>query len=180
MRNIQSAGAGYYAGKGEKSKKKLKGLRSSINNELKSLMGRGGSFKQDDFEESIAYLDDELEEIEGGSVEGFFTFRGDEYFMADVHQATEAVQTYTEETLWAFKAEFLENYIPLEASTIKILQEQCEGCNDELLNLAKDSMTELVAEAISSDGYGHFLNDYSGEHEEFEFVKTQMIYCEMF
>jgi len=63
MMNIQSAGASYYGGKAKESKKRLKKLKSAIKNELSSLGGMGIS-KQDAFSEGMAFLDDEIEEMD--------------------------------------------------------------------------------------------------------------------
>jgi hypothetical protein len=64
MKNIQSAGGGYYSGKAEESKKQLTHLKAEMLNEMKSLKSIGRAFAETDFVEGLSYLEDELEEIE--------------------------------------------------------------------------------------------------------------------
>ncbi len=64
MKNIQSAGGGYYSGKAEESKKQLIHLKAEMLNEMKSLKSIGRTFAEKDFAEGLSYLEDELEEIE--------------------------------------------------------------------------------------------------------------------
>lgn len=64
MMNIQSAGSGYYAGKGDDSKKRLTKLKDVMMNEMNALKSSKTSFSEEEFTESLSYLDDELEEIE--------------------------------------------------------------------------------------------------------------------
>jgi Mg-chelatase subunit ChlD/DNA-directed RNA polymerase subunit RPC12/RpoP len=60
MMNIQEAGADYYSGKAKKSKNRLKSLRDALQSEMASLSPeiRGN------FDDSVDYIDEELEEIE--------------------------------------------------------------------------------------------------------------------
>lgn len=64
MKNIQSAGGGYYSGKAKESKELLISLKTELLNEMKSLHSRNIAFAKRDFDESLSYLEDELEEIE--------------------------------------------------------------------------------------------------------------------
>jgi len=64
MMNIQAAGKGYYAGKASESKNRLTGLKKEMMNELNRLRSVNVSFAENDFSEGLAYLNDELEEIE--------------------------------------------------------------------------------------------------------------------
>ena len=64
MKNIQSAGGGYYSGKAKESKVQLTELKAEILNEMKSLKLSNKTFAEQDFTEGLSYLDDELEEIE--------------------------------------------------------------------------------------------------------------------
>jgi hypothetical protein len=66
MMNIQRAGTGYYAGNAKESKNRLRNLRNEISGEMSQLgsgvlsfVGGGNSFTR-----GLAYLDDELEEID--------------------------------------------------------------------------------------------------------------------
>ncbi|MHA2130180.1 MAG: hypothetical protein ACW99L_09430, partial [Promethearchaeota archaeon] len=64
MMNIQTAGGGYYAGKGDQSKKRLKHLKDEMMSEMRLLQSANIGFAEEDFTEGLSYLDDELEEIE--------------------------------------------------------------------------------------------------------------------
>ena len=64
MMNIQSAGSGYYAGKGDDSKKRLTKLKNVMMKEMNALKSSNTRFEEEQFTESLSYLDDELEEIE--------------------------------------------------------------------------------------------------------------------
>jgi len=64
MMSIQRAGSGYYAGKAEESKKRLRSLKRGMLGEM-SQSGSGGlSIMGNSFSRGVAYLDDELEEID--------------------------------------------------------------------------------------------------------------------
>jgi len=69
MMNIQSAGADYYAGKSDASKKKLNELKRGIQSEIADLVGAGGAYDADAFAESMEFIDDELEEMEREEME---------------------------------------------------------------------------------------------------------------
>jgi len=64
MKNIQSAGGGYYSGKAEESKEQLINLKADMLTEMKSLKLGNRAFAEEDFAEGLSYLEDELEEIE--------------------------------------------------------------------------------------------------------------------
>ncbi|MFX1345482.1 MAG: hypothetical protein ACFFBC_03775 [Promethearchaeota archaeon] len=64
MMNIQAAGGGYYAGKAKESKAQLRSLRDEMLGEMNRLKSVNMKFAEEDFSEGLAYLDDELEEIE--------------------------------------------------------------------------------------------------------------------
>jgi hypothetical protein len=93
-------------------------------------------------------------------------------------EATEAVKDCIEHTLWAFNTLFLGEWGVLAdmctegaESILAPLQEQCEGGNNAIMALVQwdNNMYALTEEAISHDGYGHFLNSYDGEHVEYSF-----------
>lgn len=94
-----------------------------------------------------------------------FTIGGCEYAIAsDEDEANEACKEYIKETIWAFNADFLSNYISsLDAEDIDALrQNRCESMNEALRKLV-DDFDLLCEDAISSDGLGHFLSSYDGE-----------------
>lgn len=94
-----------------------------------------------------------------------FSIGGCEYAIAsDEEEANEACKEYIKETLWAFNADFLSNYISsLDAEDIDALrQNKCESMNEALRKLV-DDFDLLCDDAISADGLGHFLASYDGE-----------------
>ncbi|MHA1292875.1 MAG: hypothetical protein ACTSQJ_09435 [Promethearchaeota archaeon] len=64
MMNIQESGSIYYKGKAGKSKRKLEVLKAALSNEMQELKRAGGAFHQSKYEESLDFLNDELEEME--------------------------------------------------------------------------------------------------------------------
>jgi len=70
MMNIQTAGRSYYAGKAKESKARLRSLRDEMLGEMKHLKSVNMTFAEKDFTEGLAFLDDELEEIEMEEVKG--------------------------------------------------------------------------------------------------------------
>ncbi len=101
-----------------------------------------------------------------------YTVEGDRYAVGTNAQAYAAARDYIEETLWAFKAEFILSCCELDASgaeCLRALQEKaCEGANDFILSLVSKTcgLDRFCEEAERSDGRGHFLSPYDGEEIE--------------
>jgi len=94
-----------------------------------------------------------------------FSIGGCEYAIAsDEDEANEACKEYIKESVWAFNADFLADYIEtLNADDINRLRgDSCESCNDAMLKLI-DDFDAFADDAISADGLGHFLASYDGE-----------------
>ncbi len=88
---------------------------------------------------------------------------GGEYLIVNKEDKEKALDENIRSTLWAFNANFLSDYINLDAECIKIIQEaKCEDCNDIFLNLLNDDLSHLIANAVIVDGAGHFLSSYDG------------------
>ena len=84
-------------------------------------------------------------------------------------QADAAAAEEIEQTLWAFNAEFLEQYVPLPAIMINAVKNSMyEDAAPVFRALFTDEeFAEFVQDAISADGRGHFLSTHDGaEHEE--------------
>lgn len=92
-----------------------------------------------------------------------------EYLVLTDKEANAKAGEYILDSLWAFNASFLQYYLrgDLDEKTITTLQERCEDANPALLALVKNKK-DLVDDAISADGRGHFLNTYDGEENEAE------------
>lgn len=112
----------------------------------------------------------EIEEISSDT----FEHDGAEYRVIADHDIAEAVKEQITETLWAFNADFIKQYTPLdgiagaEDMIATYTQDKCENANDAMLALVGDNLDDLVADAISTDGAGHFLSHYDGEEHEFD------------
>ncbi len=102
-----------------------------------------------------------------------------EYLVLTDTEADEGYADYIESSIWAFNAPFLVPFIKacdrlsdketeLFIEMIQYAQEnEYDGCNNMILALVGDRLNDLVKEAISCDGRGHFLSSYDGyEHEE--------------
>ena len=63
---------------------------------------------------------------------------------------------------------FIHIYTGLSEKAIKAIQESYEGANDDLMALLKlkNSLDDLIEDAILSDGRGHFISSYDGEEHE--------------
>lgn len=85
-------------------------------------------------------------------------------------EADERAFAYVRENLWAFRSEFLVNYVP-EGVTEEVLQmigEKCEDGNPSMLALVGDRLQKVAEDAISSDGRGPLLSNWDGEEHEFD------------
>jgi hypothetical protein len=47
-----------------------------------------------------------------------------------------------------------------------IIGDRCESANDDVQDMVGDNIDELISDAIATDGVGHFLMTYDGEHDE--------------
>jgi hypothetical protein len=98
----------------------------------------------------------------------------DDYYNADYQvltdsEADEKAAEYIKDSLWAFNSNFLSNVTGFDESIFDAIQanDKCESNNKAILQLVGDNLDDLINEAISSDGRGHFLNTYDGNEEEF-------------
>jgi len=83
-------------------------------------------------------------------------------------EADQKAADYIKDSLWAFNPDFLEGFAPegVTAQVFENLQPQCESANAAILSMIGDNLEDLISEAISSDGRGHFMNSYDGEEHE--------------
>lgn len=118
------------------------------------------------------HLDTEPDEIlEAPYGEHYFIRGSEEYRVLTDDEADAAVREYIEETLWAFRPEFLADYTcgDLSADDIRgIIGNRCEDVNPAILALVKAGrgLDALVSAAVASDGRGHFIAHYDGEEHE--------------
>lgn len=119
------------------------------------------------------------EDVEDWSAESwdeclFSSVGGREYLVLSDAEADERTREYIEQTVWAFRAEWLAHYMPagVDVDVVELLQEKCEGANgandanDALVAMLADRFDEFVEDSIGADGRGHFLSSYDGCEEE--------------
>ncbi len=95
------------------------------------------------------------------------------YLVLTDAEADDACAEYIRESLWAFNATFLVDYVPdgLTAEHLELIRgDRCEDFNEPILALVKAGagFDECVSGAISADGRGAFLSAYDGEEHETE------------
>lgn len=98
---------------------------------------------------------------------------GEEFLVAlDEDEAINMCRDCVEESLWAFKPDFLASMTGLSKEVFEVLAQQCEGANEAVHALVDSScgLGVFVDAAIAADGRGHFLATYDGEEREFEFA----------
>jgi len=90
-----------------------------------------------------------------------------QYAVGTEEQADEAAREYVRDSLWAFRPEFLEAYMPdgIDAEVLSIvIEKKYEDATEIIARLAGDDLGRLIDDAIAADGRGHFLSSYDG-HE---------------
>lgn len=120
-----------------------------------------------------------VDKISENGANNMFDVSSQEYLVLTDDEAQERATEDIENSLWAFRAEFLESYMPegVEADTIKIIQEKCEDANPAIMQLIQWNLRSgpenlllnqmhFINDAIMSDGRGHFISHYDGEEIE--------------
>jgi len=163
-------------------------LRKELGFPIKELLNNPEEYKglyeqYEDYEDEIlllaSWLDlttNDLEDITEIS-NCYYCIHGSYYYCGTEEAITEVVSDTIENLLWAFNIEFLSNYGVLE--DIKPLRELAEDANEDIKVLIdwEENKEEIVEDAISSDGYGHFLNNYDGTYSEINHNGTSYIIC---
>jgi hypothetical protein len=105
---------------------------------------------------------------------GLYSHGTREYAIGTDEEADEAARQYIEDSVWAFNATFLADYIPLSPDQIQKLQAACEDANESFVALISQcsDFDDFVRDAIRADGRGPFLNGYDSEEHELEFVDS--------
>lgn len=120
-----------------------------------------------------AYLEADIEDIfESRYDDCLFEYGQQEYLVLEDDEADKKAKEYILDSLWAFNANFIADHTKqgystdLEKSIKQVQEKMCESANDMVKALIED-LDEFVADAISSDGRGHFFNTYDGEENEY-------------
>lgn len=112
--------------------------------------------------EQTAYNDNEFETPEG------------DYLVLTDSEADEVAEEYIKETLWAFNADFILNFVGVDydndtLQALKKMQgELCESANPIVEAMVKQggNISYFAETATGEDGRGHFLSQYDGEEVE--------------
>jgi hypothetical protein len=97
------------------------------------------------------------------------TYDGCTYAIGTEAEAEAAAAEYIKDTLWAFRPEFLCDYIngPMRPEWLsQIIGDRCEDSNSDVTDMVGDNIYELISDAIAADGIGHFLMTYDNEYDE--------------
>lgn len=103
-----------------------------------------------------------------------------EYLVLTDDEADAAARTAIEDSLWAFRPEFIAAHAnaTLDAAAIdalgKMQGELCESAGPLVRALIRD-FDHFVADAIRADGRGHFLAGYDGKESETYFTHNNAI-----
>ncbi len=116
------------------------------------------------------FMDVPVEYIKEDTQYGETTYlvSGKEFLVYTDEESNEKTAEYIKYSLWAFQPAFIiehSSVLDKDKGSYKILeaiQEQCEEGNDAVTKLI-DDVEDFVADAISTDGRGHFLNTYDSE-----------------
>ena len=118
------------------------------------------------------YLECAIDDLREGYSEEILTLGNKEYLVLTDNEADEKVTEEIKNSLWAFNASFILSECGLDLSgeeSLKQMQERnCEDANDFILSLVEKccGLDKFVEAAISADGRGHYLDQYSGNENE--------------
>ena len=129
-------------------------------------------------EHSIEKLKDDIRIEEDGSICVYSDYRNNkEYLIFTDKEATKECKERILEDLWAFRPEFICNFIKnsgelndkdfdnLVECIRKIQDKICEGANP-IIKALIPNIKEFIREAIEIDGRGHFLASYDNLENE--------------
>lgn len=103
-----------------------------------------------------------------------------DYLVLTDSEATEQTKEYIRDMLWAFKSDFIMEYLNSDVElsdkqyndTQKAIEEMqkslCENANEIIYSLISNNYDDFVETAIETDGRGHFLAGYDGDELETE------------
>lgn len=105
-------------------------------------------------------------------------YNADDYLVCNEIEADKTVKERITEELWAFRASFIRSHMsykpePREADRVeKAIEEMqsklCESAQPIIRSMIKN-VDHFIADAISTDGRGHFLASYDGEEIEHDY-----------
>ena len=108
------------------------------------------------------------DEIRPTGCDYHYQFGSEEYLVLTDLEATERIaEDIRNETLCYFNASFICQYTNLPENIIELIQKyaNADDAQEAFLSLVGDKFDDLVEEAISADGRGHYLSGYDGSEE---------------
>ena len=111
------------------------------------------------------FLGVDVEEIDE-EYNNVLSYGREEYLVLTDDEADEAAREQVLDSIWVFRPGFLENYMPLDAETIGIIQQAKYDDANEPLKRLIETLEIFVDDAIAADGRGHFLASYDFEEIE--------------
>jgi hypothetical protein len=99
------------------------------------------------------------------------------YLIMSDEEADEAAKESIIESLWAFRPMFLSECTNIHSKVFEALSGLYEDANEPILNLVERTcgINELVRQATSADGRGHFLSTYDSDETEIQ-IKDETYY----
>ena len=97
-----------------------------------------------------------------------YEYGSQEYAVLTDEEADAVAHEYIADSVWAFKAEFLEDMTDIPKEAFEGLQHKCEDANSAILKIIESTcgLYDFCDTAISYDGRGHFISHYDGEEHE--------------
>jgi hypothetical protein len=105
--------------------------------------------------------------------EGVYHINGKSYAVLNNEEANNELKSEITDSLWAFNAKFLSNYMPLKEKTILQMQSENENINSAFVELVGNKLEQLCLDATKSDGRGNFLNRDDGKEYIQEYNNTK-------
>ena len=117
-----------------------------------------------------SHLNCPLDEVEAFTYdEHRFEAESEEWLIFTDDEADKAAREDIIECLWAFRPEFLSDYMPdgVTSDIIQTMQAKlCEDAQPAFKAMLGGQVRIVVRDAMSADGRGHFLASYDGEEIE--------------
>ena len=112
----------------------------------------------------------DVEESRHGG-EGAHRAHGKDFLVLTDDEADDACRARILDSLWAFNADFIASHVRPrlnDAATKALAKTQGELCEDanDLVRAIIHDIDAFVADAVRSDGRGHFVSSYDGEEHE--------------
>jgi hypothetical protein len=104
---------------------------------------------------------------------------GEEYAVAETEEAAQSAAIESaRDSLWAFNTPFLCRHLNLNTKQEEAIAEMqnklCEDAGPILEALLGDKLDDFLADAVNTDGRGHFLSPYDSEEHDGEDISPAL------